>query len=244
LIIIDSLANIVPRAELEGSYEDMQVALQARLIAKLFRKLSNVLVKEYKRGHLVSVLAINQMRAIIGAGRFEPSETTPGGWASKHGYRLSVRVGQLMPDREKGEMDKTSGERHVLRFSASLLGAQGKQQMFTMGTKCEYKVTMTEFNGYPSGSILDAASTIGIARNLGILENSGKSYILAGTDMRWSKLSEIDEVFQTGMYKGKYGMDDVMRYLVVKTARQRRVQELVESFNRRVQVIANPNKDL
>ncbi len=240
LIIVDSLANMVPRAELEANYEDALVANQARLIARLFRRLSNVLVKEYKRGHLVSVLFLNQMRTIIGAGKWEPSETTPGGWASKHGYRLSVRVSQLKGN-EDGDMSKDSMTKNVLRFSASMLGPQSKQQMLILAGKCEYRITISEQDGYSTGKILDHMAAVSVARKMGILEKAGNEYVLDGSDMKFNKLVDIEEMFKTGVYKDRPGMDNAFRYMVVRMAKERAIRKIMDQFNRRVQVIQNPN---
>jgi len=126
LVILDSLAGLVPKAELDGSYLDQQVATQARLIAKLSRRLNPLLVNEYRRGHHVAVVFLNQMRTIIGGSNYGPSETCPGGWAAKHFYRCSIRIGQLKGDVKKGELDAAANMKNALRFSASSPGSPGE----------------------------------------------------------------------------------------------------------------------
>jgi len=241
LVILDSLANMVPRTELESSYEDIQVALQARLVAKLFRRMSNILVREFRRGHLVSVLFLNQMRATIGGGggRFAPSETTPGGFASKHGYRMSMRINQLTADKEKGEVDKTDHMKNVLRFSTSLIGAQSKQQLLIMAGKSEYKIVVRDYDDYAPGSVLDSTSAVGVARKIGLLEKGPRGYELQGTDLVFDKLSEIEEMFRTGVYRDQACMDDVFRHTIVKVAKERLIRNILRSGC--VQVIDNPN---
>lgn len=84
LIVVDSVAALVPRAEIEGEMSDSQVGLQARLMAKAMRKLSGVLSKSK-----TSAIFINQLRLKIGMMYGNP-ETTPGGLALK--YHASVRL--------------------------------------------------------------------------------------------------------------------------------------------------------
>ncbi len=84
LIVVDSVAALVPRAEIEGEMSDSQVGLQARLMAKAMRKLSGVLNKSR-----TSAIFINQLRLKIGMMYGNP-ETTPGGLALK--YHASVRL--------------------------------------------------------------------------------------------------------------------------------------------------------
>jgi recombination protein RecA len=83
-IVIDSVAALVPRQELEGQMGDQQVGLQARLMSQALRKLTGVSGKTR-----TSVLFINQIREKIGVMYGSP-ETTPGGRALK--FYTSVRV--------------------------------------------------------------------------------------------------------------------------------------------------------
>jgi len=236
LIIVDSLANIVPGEELECDYEDAKVALQARLIARLFRRLTNVLVTEFRRGHMVSVLFINQMRSIIGGGKFAPSETTPGGHASKHGYRLSMRHNQLSGDSKSGEVT-TDGEKYVLRFSVSLLGAQSKQQLLVLHPKCEYKIVIdSSYRDVPVGTCIDSTTVVTVAKKLGILEKLVDKYVLKGTDMDFERLSDIDDMF---IRDPAYA--DAFRYHVVQVARKRKIDRILADKDARLAVCKSSN---
>jgi recombination protein RecA len=83
-IVIDSVAALVPRAELEGEMEDSQVGLQARLMSKALRKITGVVNRTR-----TAVIFINQLREKIGV-MFGNPEVTPGGRALK--YYASVRL--------------------------------------------------------------------------------------------------------------------------------------------------------
>ena len=84
IIVVDSVAALVPKAEIEGSMEDQQMGLQARLMSKALRKLTGVIGKTN-----TTVIFINQLRQKIGVMYGNP-ETTTGGNALK--YYASVRM--------------------------------------------------------------------------------------------------------------------------------------------------------
>ncbi len=92
LIVIDSVAALVPQAELDGEMSDSQVGLQARLMSKAMRKLAGVMNKS-----LCTAIFINQLREKVGI-MFGNPETTPGGRALKFysSIRIDVRKGEAL----------------------------------------------------------------------------------------------------------------------------------------------------
>ena len=84
IIVIDSVAALVPQAELDGEMSDSQVGLQARMMSKAMRKLSGVM----NRSECTAIF-INQLREKVGI-MFGNPETTPGGRALK--FYASVRL--------------------------------------------------------------------------------------------------------------------------------------------------------
>ena len=84
VIVVDSVAALVPKAELEGQMGDSHVAIQARLMSQALRKLTSVISKSN-----TCLIFINQIREKIGV-MFGNPETTPGGRALK--FYSSVRV--------------------------------------------------------------------------------------------------------------------------------------------------------
>ena len=97
LIVVDSVAALVPVAELNGEMGDSQVGLQARLMSKALRKLTAVLNKRK-----CSIIFINQLREKVGI-MFGNPETTPGGRALKFysSVRLEVRRGTVIKNGEE-----------------------------------------------------------------------------------------------------------------------------------------------
>lgn len=97
IIVVDSVAALVPKAELEGDMGDSHVGLQARLMSQALRKLTAVVHKSK-----TVLIFINQIRSTIGGLPFASKETTTGGKALKFyaSLRLDVRkIGTL----KKGE---------------------------------------------------------------------------------------------------------------------------------------------
>jgi recombination protein RecA len=94
LVVIDSVAALVPRAEIEGEMGDTHVGLQARLMSQAMRKLAGTLSK-----FDTSAIFINQLREKIGV-MFGSPETTPGGRALKFysSVRLDVRKIENLKD--------------------------------------------------------------------------------------------------------------------------------------------------
>jgi recombination protein RecA len=94
LVVIDSVAALVPRAEIEGEMGDTHVGLQARLMSQAMRKLSGTLSK-----FDTTAIFINQLREKIGV-MFGSPETTPGGRALKFysSVRLDVRKIENLKD--------------------------------------------------------------------------------------------------------------------------------------------------
>ncbi len=93
LVIIDSVAALVPKQEIEGDMGEAKVGLQARLMSQALRKITGAISKSN-----TACIFINQLREKIGGNMYGPSETTTGGNALKFyaSVRLDIRrAGQL-----------------------------------------------------------------------------------------------------------------------------------------------------
>ena len=112
LIVIDSVAALVPKSELEGNMGDMQVGLQARLMSQALRKLVSTIGKTQ-----TTIIFTNQLRQKIGMGYGIP-ETTTGGVALK--FYASVRLDIRRVDLIK-EGDKTIGSRVRVKVAKNKL---------------------------------------------------------------------------------------------------------------------------
>ncbi len=149
LIVVDSVAALVPRAEIEGEMGDSHVGLQARLMSQALRKLTAVISKSK-----ASLIFINQLREKIGVMYGNP-ETTPGGRALKFycSVRLDIRrIAQI----KKGE--ETIGGRVRVKVVKNKVAAPFKQAEFDL---------MYDEGVSRIGSILDVAETLEIVKQSG-----------------------------------------------------------------------------
>jgi recombination protein RecA len=98
VIVIDSVAALVPKAEIEGDMGDSHVGLQARLMSQALRKLTGAIARSK-----VSVVFINQLREKIGV-MFGNPETTTGGKALKFYASLRLDIRRIGPVKEKEDV--------------------------------------------------------------------------------------------------------------------------------------------
>jgi recombination protein RecA len=156
LIVVDSVAALTPKAEIEGDMGDSHMGLQARLMSQALRKLTGV---AYRSG--TTILFINQLRQKIGV-TFGSPETTPGGNALKFyaSMRLDVRrIGQV-------------------KAGDDLVG--GKTRVKMVKNKCAPPFAEAEFDiRYGEGvDTLGELLDLGVAR--GLIDKSGSHLSFAG----------------------------------------------------------------
>lgn len=104
LVVIDSVAAMIPRAELEGDVGDATVGLLARLMSQTMRKITGPLAE-----HGTCAIFVNQLRDAINTMGFGPRETTPGGRALKFyaSIRLDVRRIATVKDGDEATGNRT-----------------------------------------------------------------------------------------------------------------------------------------
>jgi recombination protein RecA len=98
IVVVDSVAALVPKAEIEGDMGDSHVGLQARLMSQALRKLTGAIARSN-----TSVIFINQLREKIGV-MFGNPETTTGGKALKFYASLRLDIRRIGPVKEKEDV--------------------------------------------------------------------------------------------------------------------------------------------
>jgi recombination protein RecA len=157
VVVIDSVAALVPKAEIEGEMGDSLPGLQARLMSQALRKLTAAISKS-----LTTVIFINQIRMKIGV-MFGSPETTTGGTALKFysSMRLDIRRIENIKDNQE-----TIGGRVRVKVVKNKVAPPFKQ---------------AEFDIYFNEGISRVGEIIDLGVEKGIIEKSGAWYSYAGT---------------------------------------------------------------
>jgi len=152
VVVVDSVAALVPRAEIEGEMGDSMMGVQARLMSQALRKLTGAIAKSK-----TAVIFTNQIRQKIGV-MFGNPETTPGGLALK--FYSSVRL----------DMRKIG----TIKVGEEVIGSRHRVRV--VKNKVAPPFRMVEFDIMNEGGISKSGDLLDLAAEKGVVLKSGAFY--------------------------------------------------------------------
>jgi recombination protein RecA len=171
IIVVDSVAALTPKAEIEGEIGDHHIALQARLMSQALRKLTSIVARTN-----TIIVFLNQTRMKIGV-FFGNPETTPGGMALK--FYASVRINlKRIAQIKKGE---------------NVIGSRVKAQIVKNKVAAPFKTA--EFDIYYNEGISKSADLLALALKYGVVKKTGLTYYF-GQQKMGQGLDGIKEFFK------------------------------------------------
>ncbi|PSO45315.1 MAG: recombinase RecA [Parcubacteria group bacterium QH_9_35_7] len=208
VVVLDSVAALVPKEEIEGEMGDSHVALQARLMSQALRKLTGFIGKTN-----TTVIFLNQIRMKVGT-YFGNPETTPGGRALK--FYSSVRI----------ELRR----RAKIKHQGDIIGNRVKAKVAKNKVAAPFKTT--EFDIMYNQGISTAGDTMKVGMEHGIIEKRGHTYYYEG-----DKLDDLEKL-EVGKEKTKKFlnqdpeiMEEIREEILEKIEEEKQEEEAEEQEN-------------
>ena len=193
IIVIDSVAALTPKSEIEGNMGDSQMGVQARLMSQALRKLTGVVSKSN-----IAVVFINQIRMKIGV-VFGNPETTTGGRALKFYTTLRLEIRRISSIKDG---DNVIGNRTRVKVVKNKVAPPFK--------KTEFDIMYGKGISY-TGDVLDLAVTLDIVNKSGSWYSYGNERIGQGRENTKTFLDENKKILNkiANEVRGALGLDAI-----------------------------------
>jgi recombination protein RecA len=196
VVVLDSVAALVPRVEIEGEMGDSHVGVQARLMSQALRKLAGAIKQSN-----VAVLFTNQLRDKIGIMYGSP-ETTSGGRALK--FYASVRLDVRKQEQIKASGGEVIGSRTRVRVT--------KNKVAPPFREAEFDIMFLEGGISKTGELLDLGTDLGIIDKRGAFFRYNEGLLGQGRENAKAYLAENpairDEIEE--LIRAKFGLPSLM----------------------------------
>lgn len=235
LVVTDSIAFLTPMKEIQGSAEDSNPGIHARLIGNYLRRLNASLLTERHRGHFPTVLHLNQFRMSIGV-MFGDPRVLPGGKALEFATTQQMEISNKEITNASKDAKAKKGEapaagsadskdadknatviynEHSFKITKDKSGGRYKEGRF--------KLIRDESQGFPVGHIEQSRSIINFGFNCGLLEGAPQSF------------GFVDKLNNPAGFQGKFrGAPELAQFLVEDHDRELAiVKAIVETYRAR-----------
>ena len=187
IIVVDSLAALVPMKEIQKSMEDLTVGEQGKLIARFCRVVQSALLNERKRGHRPAIILINQWRMKIGT-MFGDPRTLPGGEAQHYAASVKIEMkNKEVMGKDAHDIQTVEHNEHGFKLDKSKIGTGLREGDFTMIRNPSHYLGM--------GFVDDAKTVVTWARKVGLITGGGSSWTVDGVDTKFGRLQDIADFF-------------------------------------------------
>ena len=179
ILVVDSVAALTPKSEIEGEMGDRNVGLQARLMSQAMRKLTGAISRTN-----TCCIFINQLRDKIGATMFGPAETTTGGNALKFysSVRIDIRGGSKLKDSKENVIGRVTRVKVV------------KNKVGLLPSRAQHSISCSAREFLHTGEIIDLGVEYGIVKKSGSWFSYNGTKIAQGRDAARQVIADNPEL--------------------------------------------------
>lgn len=216
LVVLDSIAALVSNKEIEESADDNSTpGLQAKLVTRMCRRITNALFAERLRGHYVTLLVLNQQRSAIGkwAPHGQEALNLPGGKALEFTTVLQIGVkNKENLSKDKHGLESTDYNEHSFKIDKCKMNGGIKSGEYQLMRRDNDELGLLE------GDIDDASTMLAHAKRVGIYSGGGRAWTLTLPEFKMT-FGNIDEAI-IYLYQNREVYWSLRNYLIADHARK------------------------